>query len=53
MPIKDCIEAGLESGCEFFFIEQDLTYGRTPFESLKISHDNLVQMGYGEMFLPD
>ncbi len=53
LPIKDCIESGLASGCEYFFIEQDLTYGRTPFESLKISHDNLVQMGYGEMFLPD
>ena len=26
------------------------TYGRAPFDSLKISHDNLVKMGYGEWF---
>lgn len=53
LPIRACIEAGLEGGCEYFFIEQDETYGRTPLESLKISHDNLVAMGYGEMFLPE
>lgn len=53
LPIKECIEAGLAGGCEYFFIEQDLTYGRTPFESLKLSHDNLVKLGYGELFLPE
>ena len=50
LDIPGCIEAGLESGAEFFLVEQDNTYGRDPLESLKISHDNLVKMGYGDWF---
>ena len=50
LDIVGCIEAGLESGAEFFLVEQDNCYGRVPLESLKISHDNLVKMGYGDWF---
>ncbi len=50
LPIEECIEAGKRCGCEFFFIEQDKTYDRAPLESVKISHDNLVKMGYGDWF---
>ncbi len=50
LPIKECIEAGLEGGSEYFLIEQDSTYGRDPFESLKISRDNLIKLGYREWF---
>lgn len=50
LPIRECIEAGLEGGSEYFLIEQDTTYGRDPFESLKISRDNLIAMGYGDWF---
>ncbi len=50
LPIQECIEAGLEGGSEYFLIEQDATYGRDPFESLKISRDNLIRLGYGEWF---
>ena len=28
----------------------DFCYGRDPFDALKISHDNLVKMGYGSWF---
>lgn len=49
-PIKECIEAGLAGGSEYFLIEQDDTYGRDAFESLKISRDNLIKMGYGDWF---
>ena len=42
------IEAGLESGSEYFMIEQDNTYGRDVYESLAISRDNLIKMGYGD-----
>ena len=34
----------------YLLIEQDDTYGRDPYESLKISHDNLVRMGYADWF---
>ncbi len=44
------IEAGLDSGSVYFMIEQDNTYGRDVYESLAISRDNLIKMGYGEWF---
>lgn len=44
------IEAGIEAGSEYFMIEQDCTYGRTAYESLAISRDNLVKMGYESWF---
>ncbi|MDO4295985.1 MAG: sugar phosphate isomerase/epimerase [bacterium] len=50
LPIKACIEAGFEGGSEYFLIEQDDTYGRDPFESLKISRDNLIKLGYEDWF---
>lgn len=50
LPISACIQAGLDGGSEYFLIEQDDTYGRAPYESLKISHDNLVRMGCADWF---
>lgn len=50
LPIAECIEVGKRCGCDFFFIEQDMTYDRQPLESVKISYDNLCAMGYADMF---
>ena len=50
LDVKACIDAGLAGGSEYFLIEQDTTYGRDPLESLRISRDNLVKLGYGEWF---
>ena len=50
LDIPACIEAGLNGGSEYFLVEQDMTYGRDPFDCLKTSHDNLVKMGYGDWF---
>lgn len=50
LNMKGVIEAGLESGAKYFFIEQDDTYGRDPFDSLKISAENLRKMGYSDWF---
>ena len=50
LPLKACIEAGLAGGAEYFLVEQDSTYGRDPFESLKISRDHLVELGYESWF---
>ena len=44
------IQAGLESGSEYFMIEQDQSYGRDVYESLAISRRNLVNMGYEAWF---
>jgi len=44
------VEQSLASGAEYLFVEQDDTYGRDPFESLAMSRDHLVQLGYGHLF---
>lgn len=50
LDIPACIEAGLAGGSEYFLVEQDMSYGRDPFDCLKTSRDNLVKMGYGDWF---
>ncbi len=50
LNIRGAIEAGLQGGSEYFLIEQDRTYDRTPLEALRISRDNLVAMGYKDWF---
>ena len=50
LPIKECIDAGLAGGSEYFLIEQDSCYDRDPLDSLAISRDNLIKLGYGEWF---
>ncbi|GAA5113912.1 sugar phosphate isomerase/epimerase [Pseudonocardia adelaidensis] len=44
------IETSLASGAEYLLVEQDELYGRTVWESLRISYDNLVGYGYGHLF---
>jgi len=48
LDFKTIIDTGLECGAQNFFVEQDSTYGRDPFESLKISAENLRKLGYGD-----
>lgn len=48
LNMKEIIETGIAAGAKFFLIEQDDQYGKNPFESLQISHDNLVKLGYAE-----
>jgi sugar phosphate isomerase/epimerase len=44
------VEQALASGAEYLFVEQDDTYGRDPFESLAMSRDHLVSLGYSHLF---
>jgi sugar phosphate isomerase/epimerase len=44
------IEQALSSGARYLLIEQDDQYGRTPFDCLATSRDNLIRLGYGELF---
>lgn len=50
MPLKEIIEESLKSGVRYLLVEQDDTYGVDPFESLKISYDHLIELGYTELF---
>jgi len=47
LDIKAITEAGLESGAQYFLVEQDDTYGRDPFECLEISANHLRKLGFG------
>lgn len=40
------LPAAKDAGAEFFFVEQDETYGRDPFDCLKDSRDYLKSIGY-------
>ena len=44
------VETGVDIGAEYLLVEQDEFYGRTALECLRTSHDNLVAMGYGDLF---
>lgn len=50
LDMKGIIEAGLESGSQYFLVEQDELYGRDPFDCLKTSGDNLRKLGYSDWF---
>lgn len=40
------LPAANEAGAEYFFIEQDMTYGRDPFDCIKDSREYLRSIGY-------
>ncbi len=44
------VAASLQIGAEYLLVEQDERYGRTALECLRTSHDNLVGMGFAELF---
>ena len=50
LPLKECADQAIESGCRYLLVEQDSSYGRDPFKELKISYDWLVENGYGDLF---
>ncbi len=42
---KSVVEAGIDAGAEWFVVEQDLWYQRTPMEAAKMSIDTLYDLG--------
>jgi sugar phosphate isomerase/epimerase len=43
------IPAAIASGAEYLLVEQDELYGRTVWEALQTSHDNLIALGFGDL----
>ena len=39
------LEAGIESGAEWFVVEQDMSVGRTPLEAAEMSIGTLKKLG--------
>ena len=44
------IAESIRIGAQYLLVEQDDLYGRTAFEALQTSHDNLVALGFGDLF---
>lgn len=44
------IEQSQAIGVEYLLVEQDEQYGRTPLDCLQTSYDNLIALGYKELF---
>lgn len=50
MDYKPIIEQALESGVRYMLVEQDMLYGRDPFDCLADSRDHLIELGYKDLF---
>lgn len=46
MNWPELMPAALAAGADYFFIEQDMTYGRDPFDCIKDSREYLASIGY-------
>ena len=46
----DIIDQAIASGAQYLLIEQDDQYGRDPYDCLQTSRDNLVALGYADLF---
>lgn len=46
MNWPDLLPAAKEAGAEYFFIEQDMTYGRDPFDCIRDSREYLASIGW-------
>lgn len=50
LDFASIIPVSQQIGARYLLVEQDDQYGRTPLECLKTSHDNLVALGFGDLF---
>jgi sugar phosphate isomerase/epimerase len=46
----EIIDQAVASGAQYLLIEQDDQYGRDPYDCLQTSRDNLVELGYENLF---
>ncbi|WP_427007872.1 sugar phosphate isomerase/epimerase family protein [Pseudarthrobacter sp. H2] len=50
LDFPSIIDAAQAAGAEYLLVEQDELYGRTVWEALQTSYDNLVAMGHAQLF---
>lgn len=50
LDFPSIIPAAQAAGAEYLLVEQDELYGRTVWDALQTSYDNLVAMGHGDLF---
>jgi sugar phosphate isomerase/epimerase len=49
LDFKAIIDQAISSGAKYLLIEQDDQYGRSPFDCLATSRENLIRLGYGSL----
>ncbi|WP_311380591.1 sugar phosphate isomerase/epimerase [Arthrobacter sp. ISL-69] len=50
LDFPSIIPAAQAAGAEYMLVEQDELYGRSVWDALQTSHDNLVAMGHADLF---
>ncbi len=50
LDFPSIIPAAQAAGAEYLLVEQDELYGRTVWDALQTSYDNLVAMGHADLF---
>jgi len=50
LDFASIIEHSLAAGAEYLLVEQDDLYGRTVWDALQTSYDNLVALGHADLF---
>lgn len=50
LDFSGILEASVAAGAEYLLVEQDELYGRSVWDALQLSHDNLVALGAAELF---
>ncbi|YCK81576.1 sugar phosphate isomerase/epimerase [Arthrobacter sp. D3-18] len=50
LDFPSIIPAAVEAGARYLLVEQDELYGRTVWDALQTSYDNLVAMGHADLF---
>ncbi len=49
LKFKEIINSAVEIGVDYFFIEQDDTYGRDPYDCITSSYNHLVEIGFKDL----
>ncbi len=50
LDFASIIEHAQAAGAQYLLVEQDELYGRTVWQALQTSHDNLIALGAGDLF---
>jgi sugar phosphate isomerase/epimerase len=50
LDFASIVPVSQEIGAKYLLVEQDDQYGRSPLDCLRTSHDNLVALGFGDLF---
>jgi len=50
LDFANIVPTAVRSGADFLLVEQDQLYGRTVWEALQTSYDNLVGLGFSDLF---